>query len=247
MVKARPTAAGDTWTGHFQRRCRHLRLHHEYHRILKNRNILLKSGDTGSLDIWSEKLAEAGARLVARRVLLPGNTGNAGAGVLWRHRRRRATASVRYQSLPACWRTRTSGRAAQAVGSLAGAAPRRSGRHYAGRAPPGRHGISPGRQAAQCDMPSQGSQRSFRAGPEDGGNTVSGKQGSTAPILLLGDMTSELDRERNRNLIEFLKTRRMQVFITTTALQNVRLAETDGHRTSASRRKGIFEQVYTTG
>src|SRR5512144_3088400 len=39
----------------------YLRLHHEYHRILKNRNSLLKSGDTGSLDIWSEKLADAGS------------------------------------------------------------------------------------------------------------------------------------------------------------------------------------------
>jgi DNA replication and repair protein RecF len=55
-------------------------------------------------------------------------------------------------------------------------------------------------------------------------------------------MTSELDRERNRNLMEFLKTRRMQVFITTTALQNVRLDGTDGHRTFRIEAGRVFSE-----
>jgi DNA replication and repair protein RecF len=37
-----------------------------------------------------------------------------------------------------------------------------------------------------------------------------------APLLLLDDMSSELDSRRNRNLMKFLTTRKIQVFITTT-------------------------------
>ena len=51
------------------------------------------------------------------------------------------------------------------------------------------------------------------------------------PVLLLDDMTSELDRERNANLLEFLQKREMQVFITTTSLQNVALEGMENNRT----------------
>ena len=36
------------------------------------------------------------------------------------------------------------------------------------------------------------------------------------PLMLLDDMSSELDARRNRNLMDFLCTREIQVFITTT-------------------------------
>ena len=46
----------------------YLRFYHEYFRTLRNRNILLKNGDVNGFDIWSEKLVEAGARLVVSRL-----------------------------------------------------------------------------------------------------------------------------------------------------------------------------------
>jgi DNA replication and repair protein RecF len=46
------------------------------------------------------------------------------------------------------------------------------------------------------------------------------------PILLLDDISSELDRVRNRELFEFLRTVGGQVFITTTHLDHV-LIDTD--------------------
>jgi DNA replication and repair protein RecF len=44
-------------------------------------------------------------------------------------------------------------------------------------------------------------------------------------------MTSELDLDRNFNLMEFLKKREMQVFITTTSLNNVALEGMQHQRT----------------
>jgi DNA replication and repair protein RecF len=38
-----------------------------------------------------------------------------------------------------------------------------------------------------------------------------------APVLLLDDLTSELDPTRNRNLFDYLKRMELQVFITTTS------------------------------
>ncbi len=40
---------------------------HEYHRTLKQRNHLLKSPDKAGLDVWTEKLAAAGAEVIERR------------------------------------------------------------------------------------------------------------------------------------------------------------------------------------
>jgi DNA replication and repair protein RecF len=64
----------------------------------------------------------------------------------------------------------------------------------------------------------------------------------TPPILLLDDMTSELDRERNRNLMEFLAEKRMQVFITTTSLQNIMLHGIEQHRTFRIEAGRVFSE-----
>jgi DNA replication and repair protein RecF len=50
------------------------------------------------------------------------------------------------------------------------------------------------------------------------------KRFGNPPVLLLDDMTSELDMDRNRNFMEFLKLKNMQVFITTTSLDNISLS-----------------------
>jgi DNA replication and repair protein RecF len=63
---------------------------------------------------------------------------------------------------------------------------------------------------------SQGQQKSFvlalKLAEMDNLHDIFGE----APLLLLDDMSSELDACRNHNLMEFLTKREIQVFITTT-------------------------------
>jgi DNA replication and repair protein RecF len=209
----------------------YLRLHHDYYRILKNRNILLKNGDTGSLDVWSEKLAEAGARLAAKRVAYVGEieplvresyAAIAGGG---------EEASIRYHSqhpagAPDC---REGSRLLLEALARSSAEERRRGTTLVG---PHRDDM----EFLLNGMPlkrhaSQGQQRSFVLALKMAEIRHLENSFDNPPILLLDDMTSELDRERNLNLMEFLGTRRMQVFLTTTAPQNVMLHGADDHRT----------------
>jgi DNA replication and repair protein RecF len=62
------------------------------------------------------------------------------------------------------------------------------------------------------------------------------------PVLLLDDMTSELDRERNRNLMEFLSQKEMQVFITTTVVDNILLDGRENSRTFLVESGKIYNQ-----
>jgi DNA replication and repair protein RecF len=74
---------------------------------------------------------------------------------------------------------------------------------------------------------SQGQQRSFVLALKMAEISYLEDKFGDPPILLLDDMTSELDRKRNRNFMEFLEQRQMQVFITTTSLQNIMLHEAE--------------------
>lgn len=220
----------------------YLRLHHEYHRILKNRNSLLKSGDTGSLDIWSEKLAEAGSRLIARRVSfleelepLVQESYGAIAG-------EREKASVRYHPGQHIGDPDIQEGRLRLLEALARSSTeeRRRGTTLVG---PHRDDM----EFLLDDRPlrrhaSQGQQRSFVLALKMAEIRYLENRFDAPPILLLDDMTSELDRERNRNLLEFLETRRMQVFITTTALQNVRLQGMEQHRTFRIEAGRVFSE-----
>jgi len=78
---------------------------------------------------------------------------------------------------------------------------------------------------------SQGQQRSFVLALKMAEIEYIQKRHGDPPVLLLDDMTSELDQERNRNLMEFLRNRAMQVFITTTSLDNILLEDEENYRT----------------
>ena len=68
---------------------------------------------------------------------------------------------------------------------------------------------------------SQGEQRSFILALKMAEIEYIQRRHGDPPVLLLDDMTSELDQERNGNLMEFLSGKEMQVFITTTDVDNV--------------------------
>jgi len=209
----------------------YLHLHHDYHRIVKSRNILLKSGDSGTLDVWSEKLAEAGARLIAKRIaylskiepLVRESYGAiAGGG---------EEASLRYlPQIPVDEPDMgVASRLLLEALVRSAAEERRRGTTLVGPHRDDLEFLLNGRAVRR--HASQGQQRSFVLALKMAEIRYLETVFGNPPILLLDDMTSELDRERNRNLMEFMETRRMQVFITTTALQNVELQGTDNNRT----------------
>jgi DNA replication and repair protein RecF len=209
----------------------YLRLHHDYYRILKNRNILLRVGDTGELDVWSDQLAEAGARLIAKRVaylegicpLLQGFYDDIAGS--------REEAGLTYlPHLP------EGGHDGAEACRLLREALTRSAVEERRR---GTTVVGPHRDDVEFllgGMPlkrhaSQGQCRSFVLALKMAEIAHLERTFGAPPILLLDDMTSELDRERNRNLMEFLARKRMQVFLTTTTLQNVMLPGMEQHRT----------------
>jgi len=208
----------------------YLALHHDYTRVLKNRNTLLRNGDTGELDVWSEKLATVGAQLIARRVaylrdiegllrdyyrLIAG--GDDEAGIAYRPHLLDAGCLEKEG-------------AAHLLERLARSAPeeRRCGSTVVGPHRDDVHLLLGGRPLKL--HASQGQQRSYILALKMAEIEYIRGKFAAPPILLLDDITSELDRERNRNLMDFLKEKQMQVFVTTTALENLAFAGIAGCR-----------------
>lgn len=205
--------------------------YHDYYRLLKNRNALLKTGDTAGLDIWSEQLAEAGARLARERIdylagiepllqeyyrTIAGTAETVGIGY--------RPHGVELDLLVA------DGKSAILAGLERSANEER--RH-------GTTAIGPHRDDLEFLLDgrilklhaSQGQQRSFILALKMAEIEYLQQTFGAPPILLLDDMTSELDGERNRNLLGFLQQKEMQVFITTTSLRNITFDGMDHHTT----------------
>jgi DNA replication and repair protein RecF len=204
---------------------------HDYSRVLKNRNALLKKEESSELEVWSEKLADTGARLIDRRMRflleiegllrefyrsIAGSGEEVGIGyrphLLDRERLQAEGAALLREGL-----TRTAAEERRTGATAVG--PHRDDVEF----------ILNGRALKQ--YASQGQQRSFILALKMAEIEYLRRKFGFPPLLLLDDMTSELDRERNRNLMEFLKQKRMQVFITTTSLQNIGLDGIDNYRT----------------
>ena len=78
---------------------------------------------------------------------------------------------------------------------------------------------------------SQGQQRSFVLALKMAEIEYIQRQYAHPPVLLLDDISSELDRDRNRNLMAFLRQKEMQVFVSTTGLETLSLDGIDNYRT----------------
>jgi DNA replication and repair protein RecF len=208
----------------------YLLLHHDYTKILRQRNSLLKSDDRSGLEVWSEKLAEAGARVIRRRLaylaeIAPlvrdyyGEIAGSGEATLAYHPH--LLTEKRLTEDPAAAIKEGLARMAaderRLCSTLVG--PHRDDIEFR------LHG-----KAAKLHA-SQGEQRSFVLALKMAEIEHIQKKFSHPPVLLLDDISSELDRERNSNLMGFLKTREMQVFISTTGLDNLALHGMDNYRT----------------
>ena len=188
---------------------------HAYHRILKQRNQLLKSGEQDGLEVWTEQLAEAGAEVIERRreyvdrldsilgrhyATISGSRENAGIGYKPEGIESTSRPRIRDELLALFERNR---RQDERYGSTS-AGPHRDDLQFRldGR--------------ALKSFGSQGQQKSFVLALKMAEMDHLEQIFSEAPILLLDDMSSELDARRSANLMEYLTGRDIQVFVTTT-------------------------------
>jgi DNA replication and repair protein RecF len=202
----------------------YLSLHHEYFKILKNRNALLKKGERDGLSVWTKRLADAGARLMLRRESFAVEIGDllqefyrniAGSGeqALIRYRSRISAKSLSLDDL----RLRLLDDMEKGIPEEL-----RRGTSLSG----------PHRDDLECVLNgkplnhhgSQGELRSFVLSLKMAEIEYLKRRWGNPPVLLLDDMTSELDRGRNGNFMDFLKEKEMQVFITTTTIGNIEIS-----------------------
>lgn len=188
---------------------------HSYQRILKQRNHLLKSSDRTGLDIWTEKLAETGAEVIERRLafvaVLDGKLQKyyatiSGGG---------ETSRISYH--PDGVRSTEQEYIREELMELFKRQQRSDERYGTTTAGPHRDDLTLELNERPLKaFGSQGQQKSFvlalKMAEMDNLQDIFGE----APLLLLDDMSSELDARRNHNLMEFLTKREIQVFITTT-------------------------------
>jgi DNA replication and repair protein RecF len=188
---------------------------HDYHRILKQRNHLLKSPDKTGMDVWTEKLAAAGAEVIERRqryvALLDTQLQQhyatiSGGG---------ETAGISYQ--PEGVKATDRDSIFEELQQLFQRHLKTDERYGTTTAGPHRDDLLLCLDNRQLKaFGSQGQQKSFilalKMAEMENLRMVFGEP----PLLLLDDMSSELDANRNSNLMEYLTSRDIQVFITTT-------------------------------
>lgn len=187
---------------------------HSYSRILKQRNHLLKSGERTGLDIWTERLALSGAEVIERRLAFVERLN----GILQTHY---ATISGGGETALVAYRPEGvatgSGDIFTDLMELFKRSARADDRSGTTTAGPHRDDLLfnlDGRPLKTFG--SQGQQKSFilalKMAEMDNVQTIFGHP----PLLLLDDMSSELDPRRYGNLMDFLTSRDVQVFMTTT-------------------------------
>ncbi len=202
----------------------YLLLHHEYHRLLKQRNALLKRGSRDGLDIWTGQLAEAGTRLMMKRMEYLAEV--------------EPLVQRFYRDIAGC--SEEAGLAfrphftspEQVAGEGTGALLALFEAHEAEELRRGTTVVGPHRDDVDFILNgrvlrthgSQGQQRSFVLALKMAEIEYLERLNGAPPVLLLDDISSELDPQRNENLMTFLREKRMQVFITTTDVSTLRLA-----------------------
>jgi DNA replication and repair protein RecF len=188
---------------------------HDYHRILKQRNHLLKGPDRSGLDIWTEKLAVAGAEVIERRqsyvAMLDAQFQQHYATICGGLE----TAGIGYN--PDGVKSTDRNSICEELLQLFERHSKSDERYGTTTAGPHRDDL-----ALSIDnrplkaFGSQGQQKSFVLALKMAEMENLQAIFSEPPLLLLDDMSSELDAQRNANLMDFLTTRDIQVFITTT-------------------------------
>ncbi|HOI18068.1 MAG TPA: DNA replication/repair protein RecF [Geobacteraceae bacterium] len=221
----------------------YLGLHHDYFRILKNRNALLKQGLRDGLSVWTDKLADAGSRLIEKRASFVREL-----AVLLRNFY--AAIAGTGQEATVTYRSRCA-ELTNASGSLRQRLHEALERGIADEIRRGTTLTGPHRDDLEFSLNgkplnhhgSQGEQRSFILALKMAEIEYMKVRWGNPPVLLLDDMTSELDRDRNGNFMSFLREKEMQVFITTTGLENINLSGITDYSTFPVRDGRFYTEV----
>jgi DNA replication and repair protein RecF len=188
---------------------------HDYQRILKQRNYLLKCSDKTGLDTWTEKLAEAGGEVIERRLRFVAVLDNKLRNYYAAISDHSETTRISYQPEGVLSTAREPIRGE--LLELFRRQERSDERYGTTTAGPHRDDLTFLLDDRQLKaFGSQGQQKSFilalKMAEMDNLHDIFGE----SPLLLLDDMSSELDARRNHNLMEFLATRDIQIFVTST-------------------------------
>lgn len=203
----------------------YLKIYHDYFRVLKQRNQLLRERNYSSIEAWNHQLVETGSRLISVRNAYLSElaelfhefygiiSGSDEQGRLCYHANSLECAAEPaeiskklHQALQESMRSERE-RAATMVG------PHRDDLGFMLDDKPIRqHG-------------SQGQQKSFVLAMKMAEIEYLYRKNGTLPIFLLDDMAAELDNSRINHLLDYLLNREMQVFITTTDPAMVPLPE----------------------
>lgn len=203
----------------------YLRTYHDYFRVLKQRNQLLRSRSYYAMEAWNEQLVETAVRLIIARdryvaelaELFHGFygviSGSDEVGQLWYHahaldgQKEAVDIREKLRSSLAAHNSAERDRCTTLVG------PHRDDLIFLLNGKPIRqHG-------------SQGQQKSFVLAMKMAEIECVTRKSGLLPICLLDDMTAELDNNRISHLLDYLTRRQMQVFITTTDPATVALPE----------------------
>jgi len=207
----------------------YLKIYHDYYRILKQRNQLLKQHNYGSIEAWTEQLVTTGAKLVLERSAYIRELAEPFSGYYKNISGSDEAARLCYHnpSFEPCFSLSemrdeifraliVSSRVERERGTTVVGPHRDDLEFFLNDRPIREHG-------------SQGQQKSFvmalKMAEIEHLNETSGR----LPVLLLDDMTAELDSDRIQHLLDFLISRNIQVFITTTDPASVLLPEDIRH------------------
>jgi len=195
----------------------YLRCYHDYHRTLKNRNALLKSGDIRGLEAWNEQLVTTGSILAGRRAAYIARS----APLVREYYRTLAgkdeEVTLRYDSLLIGDDGLLREDATEIFRATLAKTVREELQRGSSLTGPHRDDLQfqlNGRDVRQ--YASQGQLRSLILAMKMAEIATAEQQFGLPPILLLDDLASELDQQRTANMLAFLASRPIQVFITTT-------------------------------
>ena len=215
---------------------RHLVDSREYARLLAERNRILKHhGDSGMVDVWEERLLDVAARIIVRRCIylktlrqhITAIGERMGAGALLEIRYLGGVAGRRAGDWETALKELPEGadpekETKKFLGKTAGIL--RDKERGWGRTLWGPHldefKLKWGGRSAK-EAASQGEQRLLMVILTMAAAESYTKKRGDEPIVLLDDLSSELDKKRRGAVLEYLKTTGAQVFVTATEKQNI--------------------------
>lgn len=206
----------------------YLKTYHNYYRILKQRNHLLKQGNYVGIEAWTEQLALSGAILTLERSQYIAKLSETFSGF--------------YKSISGSdeevglWYHNSSLKEGLSLDEIRSELLREILRSSRIERERGTTVIGPHRDDLELylnerlikEHGSQGQQKSFVMALKMAEIDYLYRVSAKVPVLLLDDMTAELDSNRIEHLINFLVQREMQVFISTTDKTSVPLPDKKG-------------------